>query len=463
MKDFELEAHKLGIPVTTRHNEVAPNQFEVAPVYEEANLANDHNLLLMELLEIVAQKHDIRVLLHEKPFPGLNGSGKHNNWSLGTNTGVNLLKPGTNPKTNLRFLTFFVNTLAALHAHADIVRASFAGVGNDHRLGANEAPPAIVSAFIGSQLSQLLDDLEKHIKAGKLTPADKTALKLEIGRIPEALLDNTDRNRTSPFAFTGNKFELRAVGSTANCAVPMTVLNTIVAEQLNKFKASVDARIKKGDGKDEAILKELQVLIKQSKAIRFEGNGYGDEWVKEAKKRGLSNMRTSPEALSVWGRKEVISLFEDLKVLKPEELAARREIEYEKYMMKRQIEASVAIDLAQNTIMPVAINYQNFLLENIMGIEEVFSKSGGKMVVPQRALLVKVSDVVSELYSSLNKLRVEMDKANALKSHQKQAEAYGKVVTPLIEELGESCTALEGMIDNELWPIPKFTELLFTR
>ncbi|MAO45685.1 MAG: glutamine synthetase type III [Crocinitomicaceae bacterium] len=463
MKDFELEAHKLGIPVTTRHNEVAPNQFEVAPVYEEANLANDHNLLLMELLEIVAQKHDFRVLLHEKPFPGLNGSGKHNNWSLGTNTGVNLLKPGTNPKTNLRFLTFFVNTLAALHTHADIVRASFAGVGNDHRLGANEAPPAIVSAFIGSQLSQLLDDLEKHIKAGKLTPADKTALKLEIGRIPEALLDNTDRNRTSPFAFTGNKFELRAVGSTANCAVPMTVLNTIVAEQLNKFKASVDARINKGDGKDEAILKELQVLIKQSKAIRFEGNGYGDEWVKEAKKRGLSNMRTSPEALSVWGRKEVISLFEDLKVLKPEELAARREIEYEKYMMKRQIEASVAIDLAQNTIMPVAINYQNFLLENIMGIEEVFSKSGGKMVVPQRALLVKVSDVVSELYSSLNKLRVEMDKANALKSHQKQAEAYGKVVTPLIEELGESCTALEGMIDNELWPIPKFTELLFTR
>ena len=293
MKDFELEAHKLGIPVTTRHNEVAPNQFEVAPVYEEANLANDHNLLLMELLEIVAQKHDFRVLLHEKPFPGLNGSGKHNNWSLGTNTGVNLLKPGTNPKTNLRFLTFFVNTLAALHTHADIVRASFAGVGNDHRLGANEAPPAIISAFIGSQLSELLDGLEKHIKAGKLTPADKTALKLEIGRIPEALLDNTDRNRTSPFAFTGNKFELRAVGSSANCAVPMTVLNTIVAEQLNKFKASVDARIKKGDGKDEAILKELQFLIKQSKNIRFEGNGYGEEWVKEAKKRGLSNMRTS--------------------------------------------------------------------------------------------------------------------------------------------------------------------------
>ena len=463
MKDFELEAHKLGIPVTTRHNEVAPNQFEVAPVYEEANLANDHNLLLMELLEIVAQKHDFRVLLHEKPFPGLNGSGKHNNWSLGTNTGVNLLKPGTNPKTNLRFLTFFVNTLAALHTHADIVRASFAGVGNDHRLGANEAPPAIISAFIGSQLSQLLDDLEDHIKAGKLTPADKTALKLEIGRIPEALLDNTDRNRTSPFAFTGNKFELRAVGSSANCAVPMTVLNTIVAEQLNKFKVSVDARIKKGAGKDEAILKELQVLIKQSKAIRFEGNGYGDEWVKEAKKRGLSNMRTSPEALGVWGRKEVVALFDDLNVLKPEELAARREIEYEKYTMKRQIEATIACDLAQNTLLPAAINYQNFLLENIMGVEEAFGKKGSKMVSPQRDLLEKTSDIVNALYDSLGKLRSEMDKANALKSHQKQAEAYGKIVTPLIEELGESCTALEGIIDNEIWPLPKFTELLFTR
>lgn len=463
MKDFELEAHKLGIPVTTRHNEVAPNQFEVAPVYEEANLANDHNLLLMELLEIVAQKHDFRVLLHEKPFPGLNGSGKHNNWSLGTNTGVNLLKPGTNPKTNLRFLTFFVNTLAALHTHADIVRASFAGVGNDHRLGANEAPPAIISAFIGSQLSQLLDDLEDHIKAGKLTPADKTALKLEIGRIPEALLDNTDRNRTSPFAFTGNKFELRAVGSSANCAVPMTVLNTIVAEQLNKFKVSVDARIKKGAGKDEAILKELQVLIKQSKAIRFEGNGYGDEWVKEAKKRGLSNMRTSPEALGVWGRKEVVALFDDLNVLKPEELAARREIEYEKYMMKRQIEATIACDLAQNTLLPAAVNYQNFLLENIMGVEEAFGKKGSKMVSPQRDLLEKTSDIVNALYDSLGKLRSEMYKANALKSHQKQAEAYGKIVTPLIEEVGESCTALEGIIDNEIWPLPKFTELLFTR
>lgn len=463
MKDYELESHKLGIPVTTRHNEVAPNQFELAPVYEEANLANDHNLLLMELLEVVAQKHDFRVLLHEKPFPGLNGSGKHNNWSLGTNTGVNLLQPGSNPKTNMRFLTFFVNTLAALHKHETIVRASFAGVGNDHRLGANEAPPAIISAFIGSQLTQVLDDLEVHIKAGKLTPADKTALKLEIGRIPEALIDNTDRNRTSPFAFTGNKFELRAVGSTANCAVPMTVLNTIVADQLNEFKVNVDARIKGGSGKDEAILKELQKLIKEHKAIRFEGNGYGDEWVVEAEKRGLSNMRTSPEAIGVWGRKEVIDLFDRLKVLKPQEMAARQEIEYEKYTMKRQIEASIAIDMAQNTILPAAISYQNFLLENIMGVEEAFGKNGAKMTIPQRDLLTKTSDSVNALYASLNDLRSEMAKADSTGSHQKQAEAYGKIVTPLIEKLGESCTELEGIVDNELWPLPKFQELLFTR
>ncbi len=463
MKDFELECHKLGIPVTTRHNEVAPNQFELAPVYEEANLANDHNLLLMDVMDVIGEKHNFRVLLHEKPFPGLNGSGKHNNWSLSTNTGVNLLQPGKTPKTNIRFLTFFVNTLAALHRHADIVRASFAGVGNDHRLGANEAPPAIISAFIGSQLSQLLDDLEEHIKAGKLTPADKTALKLEIGRIPEALLDNTDRNRTSPFAFTGNKFELRAVGSSANCALPMTVLNTIVAEQLLEFKVSVDNRIEKGDGKDEAILKELQVLIKRSKHIRFEGNGYGEEWVREAKKRGLSNLRTTPEALVVWGRKEVVDLFTTMNVFLPEEIVARREIEYDKYSMKREIEATIAIDMAQNTILPAAISYQNFLLENIMAVEEAFGKQGLNMTVPQRDILIKTSSLVNALYSTINDLKISLDKANALKSQQKKAESYGKDVTPLIEKLGGSCTSLEGLIDNELWPLPKFQELLFTR
>jgi glutamine synthetase len=463
MKDFELEAHLLGIPVTTRHNEVAPNQFELAPVYEEANLANDHNLLLMELLEVVAQRHDFRCLLHEKPFGGLNGSGKHNNWSLSTNTGVNLLQPGKNPKSNMRFLTFFVNTLAALHTHADIVRASFAGVGNDHRLGAQEAPPAIISAFIGSQLSQLLDDLEVNIKHGKLTPADKTALKLEIGRIPEALLDNTDRNRTSPFAFTGNKFELRAVGSSANCALPMTVLNTIVADQLEKFKVSVDKRISKGVGKDESILKELQVLIKQSKNIRFEGNGYGDEWLKEAKKRGLSNLTTTPEALTVWGRKEVIGLFDQMKVLHPAEMEARQEVEYEKYVMHRQIEANILIDMARNTILPAAISYQNFLLENIIGVEEVFGKKGKNMTFPQRDILTKTSTLVNELYEALSNLKENKIEVNSRKNPHKIAEGYGTVIMPLIKELGEICTQLEGLIDNELWPLPKFHELLFTR
>ena len=463
MKDFELEAHLLGIPVTTRHNEVAPNQFELAPVYEEANLANDHNLLLMELLEVVAQRHDFRCLLHEKPFGGLNGSGKHNNWSLSTNTGVNLLQPGKNPKSNMRFLTFFVNTLAALHTHADIVRASFAGVGNDHRLGAQEAPPAIISAFIGTQLSQLLDDLEVNIKHGKLTPADKTALKLEIGRIPEALLDNTDRNRTSPFAFTGNKFELRAVGSSANCALPMTVLNTIVAAQLEKFKVSVDKRISKGVGKDESILKELQVLIKQSKNIRFEGNGYGDEWLKEAKKRGLSNLTTTPEALTVWGRKEVIDLFDQMKVLHPAEMEARQEVEYEKYVMHRQIEANILIDMARNTILPAAISYQNFLLENIIGVEEVFGKKGKNMTFPQRDILTKTSTLVNELYAALSNLKENKIEVNSRKNPHKIADGYGTVIMPLIEELGEICTQLEGLIDNELWPLPKFHELLFTR
>ena len=463
MKEFEMEAHKLGIPVTTRHNEVAPNQFELAPVYEEANLANDHNLLIMELLEVVAQRHDFRCLLHEKPFGSLNGSGKHNNWSLSTNTGVNLLQPGKNPKSNMRFLTFLVNTLAALHTHADIVRASFAGVGNDHRLGAQEAPPAIISAFIGSQLSQLLDDLEINIKHGKLTPANKTALKLEIGRIPEALLDNTDRNRTSPFAFTGNKFELRAVGSSANCALPMTVLNTIVAEQLQLFKVSVDARIKKGDSKDESILKELQVLITQSKAIRFEGNGYGEEWVKEAKKRGLSNLKNTPEALKVWGRKEVIDLFDKMKVLHPAETEARQDVEYEKYVMHRQIEANIAIDMARNTILPAAISYQNILLENIMGIEETFGKEGKTMTIAQRDILKRTSALINDLYASIKTLREHKEKVNARKSTEKIAEGYGSIITPITEELGEICTRMEGLIDNEIWPLPKFQELLFTR
>ena len=464
MQDFECEAHKLGIPVTTRHNEVAPNQFEVAPVFEEANLANDHNLLLMELLETVSVRHDFRVLVHEKPFAGLNGSGKHNNWSLGTNTGVNLLKPGTNPKTNLRFLTFFVNTIAAIHRHADVLRAAIASAGNDHRLGANEAPPAIISAFIGSKLTELLDAVEENVSAGKMSPDEKTAVKLEIGRIPEVLLDNTDRNRTSPFAFTGNKFEFRAVGSAANCAVPMTVLNTIMAEQLNMFKDAVDARIASGDKKDEALLKEIQKLIKESKAIRFEGNGYGQEWVDEAAKRGLSNLLDTPSALAVWDRKEVVELFDGMGVLSAEEIAARTEVELENYVMKLQIEARVLGDMVTNQVLPAVMDYQSDLLANIQGFMDVFGDSqSDAMTVAQRGILEELSAGVSATFEVVNKLRTERCKVNELDGMHAVAKGYAEIVKPLMEECRIQVDQLEKLTEDGRWPFPKLRELLFTR
>lgn len=464
MQDFECEAHKVGIPVTTRHNEVAPNQFEVAPVFEEANLANDHNLLLMELLETVSLRHDFRVLVHEKPFAGLNGSGKHNNWSLGTNTGVNLLKPGTNPKTNLRFLTFFVNTIAAIHRHADVLRAAIASAGNDHRLGANEAPPAIISAFIGTQLTELLDAIEENVTAGKMSPDEKTAVKLEIGRIPEVLLDNTDRNRTSPFAFTGNKFEFRAVGSTANCAVPMTVLNTIMAEQLNMFKAAVDARIDAGDKKDEALLKEIQKLIKESKSIRFEGNGYGQEWVDEAAKRGLSNLLDTPSALAVWDRKEVVALFDGMGVLSTEEIAARKEVELENYVMKLQIEARVLGDMVTNQVLPAVMDYQSDLLANIQGFMDVFGegKSAG-MTQAQMGILEELSAGLSATYATLEALRSERSTVNQIDGLPAKAKGYAERVKPLMEELRIQVDQLEKLTEDGRWPFPKLRELLFTR
>ena len=464
MQDFECEAHKLGIPVTTRHNEVAPNQFEVAPVFEEANLANDHNLLLMDLLENVAIRHDFRVLVHEKPFAGLNGSGKHNNWSLGTNTGVNLLKPGVNPKTNLRFLTFFVNTIAAIHRHADVLRAAIAGAGNDHRLGANEAPPAIISAFIGSKLTELLDAVEKNVSAGKMSPDEKTAVKLEIGRIPEVMLDNTDRNRTSPFAFTGNKFEFRAVGSSANCAVPMTVLNTIMAQQLSEFKTAVDGRIAKGDKKDEALLKEIQKLIKESKAIRFEGNGYGEEWVKEAAKRGLSNLMDTPSALSVWERKETVALFEEVGVLTAEEISARTEVELENYVMKLQIEARVLGDMVTNQVLPAVMDYQSDLLANIQGFMDVFGDHAADgMTTAQRNILEGLSLGLSAAYSSVEKLRTERCKINEVEDMKARAEGYAAVVKPLMDEVRVQVDQLEKLTEDSRWPFPKLRELLFTR
>lgn len=464
MREFEMESLRLGIPVTTRHNEVAPNQFECAPIFEECNLANDHNLLLMDLMEKIARKHDFRVLLHEKPFAGVNGSGKHNNWSLGTSTGVNLLAPGKNPKSNLQFLTFFVNTIMAIHDNADLLRASIASAGNDHRLGANEAPPAIISAFIGSSLTTLLDDLEKNIKAGKMTPQDKTELKLNIGKIPQILLDNTDRNRTSPFAFTGNKFEFRAVGSSANCASAMIVINTIVANQLIKFKKAVDARIVKGEGKDEAILKELQVLIKASKKIRFEGNGYGDEWVKEAEKRGLSNRKDTPRALQAYHDKSIEKLFESMGVLSPRELEARREIEFDGYVLKIQIESRLMGDLVNNNIIPAVLAYQNKLIQNIHGMISIFGEKEGKaMANTQIEILKQVNQHMASMKSASEIMLAERKKANAVENVEEKALAYCDTVKVHFDEIRYHADKLELIVEDELWPLPKFRELLFIR
>lgn len=464
MREFETEAILLGIPVTTRHNEVAPNQFECAPIFEECNLANDHNLLLMDLLEKIARKHDFRVLLHEKPFAGVNGSGKHNNWSLGTNTGVNLLAPGKNPKSNLQFLTFFVNTIKAIHDNADLLRACIASAGNDHRLGANEAPPAIISTFIGEQLSASLDELEKNVKAGKMTPEDKTELKLNIGKIPQIMLDNTDRNRTSPFAFTGNKFEFRAVGSSANCASAMIVLNTIMAKQLKEFKKNVDARIDKGESKDEAILKELQKLIKESKKIRFEGNGYGDEWVKEAEKRGLSNLKDTPRALQVWGDKKVEKLFNEMGVLTPRELEARKEIEFENYVLKIQIEARLMGDLVQTHILPAVVEYQNRLIANIGGIVNVLGEKAAKDAAKAQIQLVeKISSHLNRMKAACDTMLAARKEANKIEHAEEKAFAYCDKVRVHFDEIRYNADKLELLVDDELWPLPKFREMLFTR
>lgn len=464
MKEFEYESHLLGIPVTTRHNEVAPNQFECAPMYEDTNLANDHNLLLMDVMEKIARKHNFRVLLHEKPFAGINGSGKHNNWSLGTDTGVNLLQPGKNPKSNMQFLTFFVNTIKAIHDNADLLRASIASAGNDHRLGANEAPPAIISVFIGSQLTKMLDDLEKSIKAGKMTPEAKTELKLSIGKIPQILLDNTDRNRTSPFAFTGNKFEFRAVGSSANCAHAMTVLNTIVANQLIDFKKQVDARIDKGDKKDEAILKEIQALIKASKKIRFEGNGYGDEWVIEAEKRGLSNLKNTPRALDVWSEKRTKDLFNKLNILSPVEVEARHEIELENYIMKIQIEARVMGDLAQNHIIPSTVEYQNTLLSNIESLINIMGdKEGKKLAATQIKIVRAISEHLNALHDLVENMVEERKKANQIENTREKAIAYCDNVKSSFDEIRYHADKLESIVDDEVWPLPKLREMLFTR
>jgi len=465
MRELEIQSLKLGIPVKTRHNEVAPNQFECAPVFEEANLAVDHNSLIMDLMDKIARRHNFRVLLHEKPFAGINGSGKHNNWSLCTNTGVNLLSPGKTPKSNLQFLTFFVNTIAAVNQHADLLRSSIASAGNDHRLGANEAPPAIISIFIGKQLTKSLHELEVKVKKGKMTPEDKTDLKLNVvGKIPEILLDNTDRNRTSPFAFTGNKFEFRAVGSTANCALPMMVLNTIMAEQLNKFKKEVDALINKGNGKDEAIFKVLRSTIISSKDILFEGNNYGDAWVKEAKKRGLNNIKTTPYALAAFKSKKSVDLFTNNNVMSEKEIQSRYEIYLEQYQMKIQIESRIIADIARNHIIPTAINYQNKLIENVKGLKELMDeKTYKKLSKEQINMITEISERISSIMSDVNEMTNQRRKANKISDVEKRAKAYCNSVLPLFDKIRYHTDKLELLINDEDWPLPKFRELLFTK
>ncbi|CAL2081674.1 glutamine synthetase III [Tenacibaculum sp. 190524A05c] len=463
MRDLEQECMLLGIPVKTRHNEVAPNQFEVAPIFEEANLAVDHNSLLMDLMEKVSQRHNFKVLFHEKPFKGINGSGKHNNWSLSTNTGVNLLSPGKTPMKNLQFLTFFVNTIKAVHDYEELIRASIASASNDHRLGANEAPPAIISVFIGSQLSEVLDELE-NVTKGKLSPQEKTDLKLNIvGKIPEILLDNTDRNRTSPFAFTGNKFELRAVGSWSNCAGPMTVLNTIIAKQLKDFKKEVDSLIESKElKKDEAVFNVLREYIKASKKIRFEGDGYGEAWEKEAKKRGLSNNKATPEALKAKISKKNIQLFEEMGVMNKIEVEARHEIELEEYAKRIQIESRVLGDISRNHVIPTVIQYQNTLIENVKGLKEIFGKDFNQYASEQIDLIKRISNHIAEINSKIEQMTDERKRANKF-SGQKNADAYCNKVKPYLEDIRYHVDKLELLVDDNLWPLTKYRELLFTK
>lgn len=464
MRDLETECILLGIPVKTRHNEVAPNQFELAPIYEEANLAVDHNALLMDIMGRVANRHNFKVLLHEKPFAGMNGSGKHNNWSLSTDSGVNLLAPGKTPMSNLQFLTFFINTIKAVHTHEELLRASIASAGNDHRLGANEAPPAIMSIFIGEQLTKVLHELEGVTK-GKLSPQEKTELKLNVvGKIPDVLLDNTDRNRTSPFAFTGNKFEFRAVGSTANCSNPMTVLNTIVAKQLKDFKVEVDKLIDgKGLKKDEAVFNVLREYIKSCKSILFEGNGYGEDWEKEASKRGLSNNKSTPEALKARISKPTLDLFEEMEVMSNIEAQARYEVEMEAYIMHIQIEGRVLGDIARNHIVPTAVKYQNVLVENVKGLKEIFDKDFKKVAKEQINLIESISTHIEAINTNVTKMIEARKKANAIENLEDKATAYCNTVKPLFDDIRYHCDKLELMVDDELWPLTKYRELLFTR
>lgn len=461
MQDFEQESYKLGIPLRTRHNEVAPGQFECAPIFEECNIAVDHNSLLMDVMNKVAKRHKLKVLLHEKPFAGVNGSGKHNNWSLATDTGVNLLAPGKTPRTNLMFLTFFVNAIKAVHDHADLMRAAIASANNDHRLGANEAPPAIISVYIGKYLSEVLDEVETRVK-DKFTEQDEVILKLDIHKqIPELLMDNTDRNRTSPFAFTGNKFEFRAVGSTANCGSPMTVLNTIMAESLKNFKLEVDALIEKGEKKEIAIMHVLRSYIASSKKIRFEGDNYSEEWAEEAKKRGLNNFKTTPEALDAFVTESAKKLFLSNNIYSDRELEARHEILLEDYVKKVQIEARILGYMATNHVLPAAINYQNVLIENVRGLKDV--GLGEASYKAQLNLLKVVSNHIQEVNDNVESMIEARKRANNTEDMHKRASMYCHEVKTHFETIRYHADKLELIVDDKLWPLPKYRELLYLR
>ena len=464
MIELEIESHRLGIPVKTRHNEVAPNQFEVAPIFEEANLANDHNLLLMDLMKRVARHHKFEVLLHEKPFAGINGSGKHNNWSLSTDKGVVLMAPGKNPKGNLQFLTFVVNAIAAVYRSQDLLRASILTSSNSHRLGANEAPPAILSVFTGSQIADTLDNLAEKITDQKMSPDEKTALKLGIGRIPEILLDNTDRNRTSPFAFTGNRFEFRAVGSSTNCAAPLTALSAAMALQLEEFKKDVDALIASGVKKDEAIFQTIKKVILDSNPIRFNGDGYSDEWKEEAAKRGLTNITSVPESLTKYLDANSKKILCETGIMTERELEARVEVEMEKFMMKIQIESRTLGDLAINHIVPTAVAYQTQLIQNVQGIRDIFTEKEFNEIAAARKELIKtISGHISAIKAKVKAMTEARKKCNVIESGEEKAFAYDKEVRPFLDDIRYHIDKLELTVDNEMWPLPKYRELLFSR
>jgi glutamine synthetase len=462
MRDFENESYKLGIPLRTRHNEVAPAQFECAPIFEEVSVAVDHNSLLMDVMDRVARRHNLRVLLHEKPFAGINGSGKHNNWSMATDTGVNLLAPGKTPKTNLMFLTFFVNTIKAVHDYADVLRASIASAPNDHRLGANEAPPAIISVFIGQYLSKVLTDVKERVTS-KMDETDESLLKIDIHKsIPELLMDNTDRNRTSPFAFTGNKFEFRAVGSSANCANPMTVLNTIMAATLKQFKSEVDALIEKGEKKEIAIMHVIREYIVKSEKVLFEGDGYSEAWEKEAAKRGLPNVKTTPLALDAMVTKKAMALFEGNGIYSHQELEARHEIELEKYIKKVQIESRVMAELATSQVLPAAIRYQNTLANNVRGLKEAGLTE--KSFKVHRELLEKISTHISKVSEAVEKMTEARKACNNMDNTRDKAIGYQtKVKDAFFDEIRYHVDKLELLVDDNEWSLPKYREMLFLR